>query len=113
MNYHFVDANTDQMAEILRFCCAEYEKCNLHPPFTGANQFVEVLREEIQEARDECDDLSSQCGRIEQNQGDEKELNQAIAELEAVAYRALMEIFQVLSVCDKWRVIQRLEKEEG
>lgn len=102
MNHNFVDYKWD-LSNIDHFFEAAYEKCNLHPSYVSVDQFIAVLQKEIAEAVDECKMLSHQGSYMEQCKDGAEQLERAVAETEVMACKGIMELLQVLSVCQKWR----------
>lgn len=102
MNHHFVNYSRDIEALMLFFEAA-YEKCNLHPSYVSTDQFIAVLQKEINEAVDECKLLSHQGAYMAQCKDETEKIDRSLAETEVMACKAIMELLQVLSVCQKWR----------
>lgn len=101
---------TDDYGVLLR---AAYEKCNIHAPFKSWSEALTVLSDECAEAVAGIGEVAEWVECLEEWEAfSPEEQERHMSELEAETLKTMMELLQVLAVCEKWRQKQLRDEKE-
>lgn len=94
----FVHNNGVDFREMVNHLGSSYERCNLWPEYESEEEFLEILREEVQETLEEAAKIHRYAYQIRMKNASYHDLKT----LRGMAIKVMLEAVQVVSVLDKY-----------
>lgn len=80
---------------------AEYEKCNIWPPFADRGEMLQVMDEEIEELQETCKSTVEWAHTLMDNEDPSMDDN-LIAQIYGSSAKTICEALQLVAVCNKY-----------
>lgn len=94
----FVSNSSGAFREIVYHLGSAYERCNLWPAYESEEEFLEILREEVQETLEEAAKTHRYAYQIRMENASYHDLKT----VRGMAIKVMLEAAQVVSVLDKY-----------